>query len=318
MGQTLDQEYEAHFTSLKKSINYQITCFPQINKSFFYLCIMKIQEINKLADIYLKLSIRMIDHDKYTYYAITHHSTAIEGSTLTEKQSVNLLEFGKPAALKPIQDHLMVLDYFNALKNTIQLAKDKKPLSSNLIQSIAAQVKANTGETVNTISGTYYTAKGDFRTGTVRAGSRTFPDFSKVPQLLKQLCDRTYEEIKKVKTFEEKCNLAFKVHFDFVGIHLFGDGNGRTSRLLMNYIQAWFDLPLSIVFKQDRIKYVEALESARNKENIDNFYQFMYGQYSKFLKSEILQLQEVKPAKIKVKPKQSVAKKKRPVKGKTK
>jgi len=279
---------------------------------------MKIQEINKLADIYLKLSKGMIDHDKYSYYAITHHSTAIEGSTLTEKQSVNLLEYGKTAALKPIQDHLMVLDYFNALKHTLQLAKEKKPLSSSLIQAIAAQVKANTGEIVNTISGTYYTAKGDFRTGTVRAGNRTFPDFRKVPALVKQLCEQANEEIKKVKTFEEKCNLAFKVHFDFVSIHPFGDGNGRTSRLLMNYIQARYNLPLSIVFKQDRIKYVEALESARNKENIDVFYQFMYGQYSKFLKSEILQLQGVKPIKIKVKPKETTAKKRRPIQRKIK
>ena len=251
---------------------------------------MKIQEINNLADIYLKLSKGMIDHDKYTYYAIRHHSTAIEGSTLTEKQSVNLLEYGKPAALKPMQDHFMVLDYFKALTYTLQLAKEKKPLSSNLIQSIAAQVKTNTGETVNTALGTYHTDKGDFRTGTVRAGNRTFPDYKKVPALVKQLCEQANEEIKKVKTFEEKCNLAFKVHFDFVSIHPFGDGNGRTSRLLMNYIQAWFNLPLSIVFKQDRIKYVEALESARNREDISIFYRFMYVQYQKFLKTEIKQL----------------------------
>ncbi len=255
---------------------------------------MKIQEINKLADIYLKLSQGMIDHDKYTYYTITHHSTAIEGSTLTEKQSVNLLEYGKPAALKPMQDHFMVLDYFKALKYTLQLAKEKKPLSSSLIQSIAAQVKTNTGETVNTALGTYHTDKGDFRTGTVRAGNRTFPDYKKVPALVKQLCEQANEEIKKIKTFEEKCNLAFKVHFDFVSIHPFGDGNGRTSRLLMNYIQSRFNLPLSIVFKQDRIKYVEALESARNKEDISIFYRFMYDQYRKFLKSEIEQLEDAK------------------------
>jgi Fic family protein len=102
------------------------------------------------------------------------------------------------------------------------------------------------------------------------------------------------KRLKKVKTFEEKCNLAFKVHSDFVSIHPFGDGNGRTSRLLMNYIQAWFDLPLSIVFKQDRIKYVEALEGARNNEDITIFYRFMYEQYRKFLKSEISQLDDTK------------------------
>ena len=79
---------------------YSIFACSIVEIKLFYLCKMKIQEINKLADIYLKLSEEMIDHDKYTYYAITHHSTAIEGSTLTEKQSVNLLEYGKPAALK--------------------------------------------------------------------------------------------------------------------------------------------------------------------------------------------------------------------------
>lgn len=252
----------------------------------------------------------MIDHDKYTYYAITHHSTAIEGSTLTEKQSVNLLEYGQTAGKKPIQDHFMVLDYFTALKFTLNLAKEKKPLTVSLIQSIASQVKTNTGETVNTISGTYYTAKSDFRTGTVRAGNRTFPDFRKVPAMVKQLCEQTNEEIKKVKTFEEKCNLAFKVHFDFVSIHPFGDGNGRTSRLLMNYIQAIFNLPLSIVFKQDRIKYAEALESARNKEDIAIFYRFMYEQYQKFLKSEIDQLGGIKTVKENKKSNQTTEKKK--------
>ena len=213
---------------------------------------------------------------------------------MTEKQSVNLLEYGQTAGKKPIQDHFMVLDYFAALKFTLSSAKENRPLSTSLIQSIAAQVKTNTGETINTILGTYNTAKGDFRTGTVRAGNRTFPDYKKVPALVKLLCEKTNAEIEKVKTFEEKCNLAFKVHFDFVCIHPFGDGNGRTSRLLMNYIQARFNLPLSIVFKQDRIKYVEALESARNKENITIFYQFMYDQYRKFLKSEINQLKGAK------------------------
>ena len=50
------------------------------------------------------------------------------------------------------------------------------------------------------------------------------------------------------------------IHLWIAMIHPFEDRNGRTSRLLMNYIQSWYNLPLSIVFKQDRIKYVEALE----------------------------------------------------------
>ena len=248
---------------------------------------MKIQEINKLCEIYQRLSKGMIDHDKYTYYAVTHHSTAIEGSTLTEMQAVNLLEYGQTAGRKPIEHHFMILDYFKALEFTLKSAREEKPITIPLLQAIAAIVKTNTGETVNTVLGTYNTAKGDFRLGSVRAGIRTFPDYKKVPAMVKQLCDSINKEIKTAKTFEDRCNLAFKIHFDFVSIHPYGDGNGRTSRLLMNYIQARFNLPLSIVFKQDRLKYVAALENARAKEDITLFYKFMYDQYAKFLKMEI-------------------------------
>lgn len=248
---------------------------------------MQASEVNKLADLYQKLSKGMIDHDKYTYYAITHHSTAIEGSTLTEKQAVNLLEYGKTAGSKPIEHHFMVLDYFNALKYILKAAKEQEPITTEFIQSVAAKVKTNTGETVNTVLGIYDTAKGDFRLGSVRAGSRTFPDYKKVPGMVKDLCEKVNNDIKTAKTFEEHCEIAFKIHFDLVSIHPFGDGNGRTSRLLMNYIQARFDLPLSIVFKQDRIKYIDALESARTKGDIAIFYKFMFDQYAKFLKMEI-------------------------------
>jgi len=248
---------------------------------------MKIQDINKLAVLYQQLSKGMIDHDKYTYYAITHHSTAIEGSTLTEKQAVNLLEYGTTAGSKPIEHHFMILDYFKALEFTLKAAREEKAVTIPLLQAIASKVKINTGETVNTVLGTYETAKGDFRLGSVRAGTRTFPDHKKVPAMIKKLCDNINKEIQTAKSFEDRCNLAFKAHFDFVSIHPFGDGNGRTSRLLMNYIQARFNLPLSIVFKQDRIKYVTALENARTKDDITLFYKFMYNQYEKFLKTEI-------------------------------
>ena len=50
-------------------------------------------------------------------------------------------------------------------------------------------------------------------------------------------------------TVEEKLQLSFSTHFDLVSIHPFYDGNGRTSRLLMNFIQQYFHLPLAIVYK---------------------------------------------------------------------
>ncbi len=248
---------------------------------------MKIQEINDLATKYQELTKGIINQDKYTYYAITYHSTAIEGSTLTEKQTVNLLEFGQTAGNKPIEHHLMVLDHSQALDFILKAANAPQSITVGFIQSIGALVKKSTGGIVNTIMGTYDTSKGDLRLSGVRAGNRLFPDYKKVTSLLKSLCQSINEDMTHVSTLEEICNLAFKVHYDFVSIHPFGDGNGRTSRLLMNYIQRRFKLPLSIVYKQDRAKYISALENARSQDDIVVFYNFMYGQYAKFLKSEI-------------------------------
>ena len=256
---------------------------------------MEPTKIKQLADEYQKLAKGVINYERFTWYAISHHSTAIEGSTLTEKQSIDLLEFGKTAAKKPMEDHLMLLDYFNALKYTLTAATGSNPVefvSVDLLQTIASKVKLNTGEIVNSALGTFDTAKGDFRLCSVRAGSRLFPDCRKVPDMVKALCASITMDMKKAETFEDKCYLSFRAHFELVSIHPFGDGNGRTSRLLMNFIQAHFNLPLSIVYKQDRIKYIEALESARKKEDLTPFVTFMYSQYAKFMKAEIKRLKQ--------------------------
>ncbi|TAH17817.1 MAG: Fic family protein [Cytophagales bacterium] len=253
---------------------------------------MKIIDIEKLVHTYSHLSKGVVDFKKYTYYALTHHSTSIEGSTLTESQVINLLEYGKTATNKPYEHHQMVSDHYLALQYVVAEAQKKSLLNVIFIKEIGAQVMKNTGGFVNTVIGVYDISKGDFRLGSVRAGTRTFPDYAKVPMLIANLCKQVNDflQSKNEITFAQKCELAFQVHFDFVSIHPFGDGNGRTARLLMNYIQAFFGLPLSIVYKQDRIKYINALEQSRNHEEMSYFYNFMYLQYAKFLKENIKEM----------------------------
>ncbi|MCU0446935.1 MAG: Fic family protein [Microscillaceae bacterium] len=252
---------------------------------------MKIKNLENLIEQYKALSQEVVDYTKYTYYAATHHSTALEGSTLSEGQVINLLEYGKTVTDKPFEDHLMVFDHDKAIRFVMEEARKKRAITIDFIKQIATKVVNSTGSIVNTISGTYDISKGEFRLSSVSAGTRTFPDFRKVPSLIQMLCDKVNEKLKSVATIEEKCELAFELHFDFISIHPFGDGNGRTARLLMNYIQAYFDLPLSIVFKKDRIRYINALESARKRDDLSPFLKFMYSQYTKLLKMEIKELQ---------------------------
>jgi Fic family protein len=243
--------------------------------------------LERLISEYLEKTKGIINYGKHTMYVSTFHSTSIEGSTLTESQVMDLLSYGKTAPKKPFHDHLMVTDHYNAMVFALTLANEKKLLTLDYIQQIAALVMRNTGGIVNTVLGSYDISKGDFRKGGVFAGKRHFPDAKKVPELLSKMMADINSQLSQVQTAEDKLKLSFKIHFEFVSIHPFGDGNGRVSRLLMNYIQTYFNLPISIVSKNARIKYIDALESTRNKDDIQIFYKFMFSEYSKFLKKEL-------------------------------
>ena len=96
----------------------------------------------------------------------------------------------------------------------------------------------------------------------------------------------------------EQLNLSFDAHFNLVSIHPFYDGNGRTSRLLMNYIQRFFELPLAIVFNESKADYIQALIDARAKNDLEIFRSFMRDEYAKYLLSEIQKFEEMnKPKK---------------------
>ncbi|MEM7108446.1 MAG: Fic family protein [Bacteroidota bacterium] len=67
-------------------------------------------------------------------------------------------------------------------------------------------------------------------------------------------------------TSREQIKLSYSAHFHLVSIHPHYDGNGRTSRLLMNKIQKRYNLPLAIVHEEERQDYFVALEETRKKD----------------------------------------------------
>jgi Fic family protein len=216
-----------------------------------------------------------------------HHSTVIEGSTLTENETRLLLEEGITPKGKPLIHSLMVKDHYNALQFIIKESKKPKPLTTAFIQQVNAEVMKSTGSLYNTPLGEVDASKGEFRKGNVSAGGSYFVNYDKVPAYTARLVQSLNEKMAGTLTEIEKIELSFSAHFDLVTIHPFYDGNGRTSRLLMNYLQALYSLPMAIVFKEDKNDYYTALQQARKQESMQPFYSFMYAQYRKHLLNEI-------------------------------
>ena len=251
---------------------------------------LHINKLEKLVADYKTAEQGQVDLKKFTCYAITYHSTAIEGSTLTEEQVYNLLDQDMSAKNKPFSEQQMVIDHQKALVYTLDRASEKQPLTEHFIKEIGGMAVKNTGSIYSTAIGAFDSTRGDYRLVNVHAGARTFPNYSKVPDLMKSFVEEANKCIAEAKTFQQKCEAAFYAHFQFVSIHPSADGNGRTSRLLMNYILACFDLPIFYVYKSNRISYIQALEKARETDNTAVFYDFMFKQYKKFLDREIKEL----------------------------
>ncbi len=88
-------------------------------------------------------------------------------------------------------------------------------------------------------------------------------------------------------TFREQYELSFNAHLNLVTIHPWVDGNGRTARLLMNYIQFCYNLFPTKIFKEDREEYISALRQSQEEETNLPFLGFMAGQLKKSLSLEI-------------------------------
>jgi len=201
-----------------------------------------------LIDRYKSLGIdEVIDHEKFNLISIVHHSTKIEGSTLNEIEAQVLINDGLTPKGKPMHDSLMLTDHYAALLFTLAASREKRAVTINLIQEINALVVKNTGKVYNTVFGTIDSRTGAFRKGNVSARTTYFPNCDKVESLTIEMAAKINEFIKKSTDTVDQLNVSFDAHFNLVSIHPFYDGNGLTSRLLMNYIQAYFNLPLAIV-----------------------------------------------------------------------
>lgn len=245
------------------------------------------EELEILRKEYLELGLsKAIDYEKFSMISIVYNSTKIEGCSLTENDTKLLLENDITAKGKPLTDHMMVKDHYSAFMFLKEIAKQKQKISMDFIKQVAGLVMKNTGGIVNTMSGTFDTSLGDLRKAQVYVDSKYFPDFSKVENLLIKLIENINERLDNVCD-NEILKLSADIHYYLVNIHPFGDGNGRSSRLMMNYIQMYHKEPLIKIFTEDRAEYINALNQTEELKDISIFRNFICNQQIKFYQAEI-------------------------------
>lgn len=234
----------------------------------------------------LKLS-EIKDYEKFYIYSIITHSTAIEGSTLDEKDTQLLFDEGITRK-GTIVEHLMNLDLKKAYEFAAAEARKKTKITPDFLKNLNALIMKNTGGIHSTPAGTFDSSNGDYRLCGVTAGmgGKSYMDYKKVPGNVTKLCDELNKRL-EAKELKDKYNLSFDAHFNLATIHPWRDGNGRTSRLIMNYIQFYHAIVPTKVHKEDKGEYIKALAIGQEEHSNVPFREFMAEQQLKTLKKEI-------------------------------
>lgn len=188
----------------------------------------------------------------------TYNSNAIEGNTLTLIETKVVLE-GITIGGKTVREHLEALNHREAIICLEEIVQREEQLTEWQIKEIHSIV----------LKGIDFENAGHYRECSVMiSGAVHTPPH---PMLLKEKMQEFIEWYNEVGIYLHPVVRAALVHVKFVGIHPFIDGNGRTSRLLLNLELMKSGYPPIVIKKEKRAEYYAALDKAHTTEDADDF-----------------------------------------------
>ncbi|WP_310555355.1 Fic family protein [Flavobacterium sp.] len=209
-----------------------------------------------------------------------YHSNHLEGNTLTYGETKALLLFGITAQGKPLKDHFEITGHNEAINWVIDVVKGDYPLTENFIRELHSlllkepyEVDAITPDgkpTKKRINiGSYKTSANHVKTKTGEIFYFATPEETpaKMYDLLVWYNEKILEKLNPIL-------LAAEFHYKFIRIHPFDDGNGRTARIIMNFILMKFGYPPVIIKTQDKDNYFAVLQLA-DAGNLESFLEYI-------------------------------------------
>ncbi len=254
-------------------------------------------QIKEALKAYLASGVEeQVDYHKFYLYSIVTNSTAIEGSAVTEVENQLLFDEGITAKGRSLTEQMMNVDLKDAYLYAFKIATENHTYTPQLLQQLSALVMRRTGSEYSTIAGHFDSSKGEFRLCNVSAGigGRSYLAYNKVSHTVADFCEWLNQEVANVDTTDiATCyRLSFEAHFRLVTIHHWVDGNGRTTRLVMNMIQRQLGLVPSIVRKEDKGEYIQSLVDSRENDDSTIAQDMMLRHHIANLNRRVLQYQE--------------------------
>ena len=211
---------------------------------------------------------------------LTYTSNAIEGNTLTLRETAEVIEHGITVGGKSLRDHLEAVDHYDALLWMRELAATNATIGEDIVCELHRRIVARSQPA---IAGLYSTLPRRI------AGSPVvFPNPAKVPHLMNAFGAWLEEAPTDPRA-------VFDAHFRLTAIHPFGDGNGRTARLLMNLLLIRRGYPPVAVRPEDRKAYLDALERGSLTGDLESFQAIMHEGLDETLEDYLNTLQQAYP-----------------------
>lgn len=234
---------------------------------------------------YQALIINKMDREEYTKYnevLFSTHSCAIEGNSFSVEDTRELKEkgLGMIPAGKTLFEAFEMLDHFEAFEYVMQNAQH--PLDEALLKEINKRV------TLHTIS--YRSPEaipGEYTTTDMAAGDTVFGDHEQLIAKVPKLLESTEKAIASAAV--HPMILAARFHGFYEYLHPFRDGNGRTGRLVSNYILLRSGHPLLIIPSEARQEYISALRMIRTEATDEHLVRFFFKMAMRRMEDELKQ-----------------------------
>lgn len=183
---------------------------------------------------------------------MAHHSTAIEGNTLSQDETASILLDEYIPKQMNMREFYEVKNYKQVLESLIDSLQSKAKLSPQLIKHFHALCLDNLLDN-----------KGEFKkipNVIVGATFETLPPYQ-VPNAIAEWCDTLYYRFGNTNNGDDKLQAILESHIHFEKIHPFSDGNGRVGRLLIVYSCLEQNLPPVVIQKDDKARYISILRN---------------------------------------------------------